>query len=254
MKMLCAAAAAAWIAGAPSAALAQTRAQAPPSSRGFIALNGVYQATSSSFRDRVEFQEFVETGSVETAFDAKSALGLDGSAGIRVWRNLGIGAGVTTYAPGSRDDAGGQVTARIPHPLEFNRHREVSGEASLRRGETAIHANLLYFIPVGEKIQAVIGAGPTFFQAEQGFVDRVLYDHQYPYDTASFRGVDIDNETASGVGFNAGVDISWRFSRWFGAGGMVRFTQGTLSFTPADRTVKVDVGGLQAGLGVRVLF
>ena len=253
MKMLCAAAAAAVIASAVPAG-AQTRFQAPPPSRGFIALNGVYQATSSSFTDRFEFQEFVETGTVETTFEAKPALGIDGAAGIRFWRNVGIGAGFTTYAPGSRNDAGGRVTARIPHPLEFNRHREVSGEASLRRGETAFHVNLLYFIPVGEKMQAVIGAGPTFFQAEQGFVDRVLYDHEYPYDTATFRSADVDNETASGVGFNAGVDLSWRFSRWFGAGGMVRFTQGTLSFTPANRSVKVDVGGLQAGAGIRVLF
>lgn len=252
MRMMCAAAAAVMIAAVPAAA--QSRFQTPPPSRGFLSANGVYQATASSFTDRVEFQEFVETGTIDTRFEAKPAFGIDGSAGIRFWRNLGIGAGFTTYAPGSRDDAGGEATARIPHPLEFNRHREVTGDAGLRRGETAIHASLLYFIPVGERMQAVIGAGPTFFQAEQGFVNRVQYDHQYPYDTATFRGVDIDNETASGVGFNAGIDVSWRFSRWFGAGGMVRYAQGTLSFTPGDRTLKVDVGGVQAGLGVRVLF
>ena len=240
------------LAGADAAA--QTTFRGAPASRGFISANGIYQATASSFTDRFEFQEFVETGSIETDFETKPALGLDGSVGIRLWRNLGLGAGITTYAPGSRDDGGGTVTARIPHPLHFNQHREVTGEAGLRRKETAIHANLLYFVPSRSKLQAVIGAGASYFQAEQSFVNDVLYDHEYPFDTATFRGIDLDNESASGVGFNAMVDVGWRFSRTFGAGAVVRYTQGKLPFTPGDREVKVDVGGVQAGLGLRVIF
>lgn len=235
-------------------AAAQTTFGAPPPSRGFISANGIFQATGSSFTDRFEFQEYVEKGTIETEFEAKPAVGLDGSVGIRVWRNLGLGAGITTYAPGSRNDGGGTVTARIPHPLHFNQHREVSGEAGLRRKETAIHANLLYFVPSRSKLQTVIGAGASYFQAEQSFVNDVLYDHEYPFDTATFRGIDLDNESASGVGFNAMVDVGWRFSRSFGAGAVVRYTQAKLPFTPGDREVKVDVGGVQAGLGIRVIF
>ena len=246
--------AAALVAAAAAPAGAQTQFQTAAQPRGFISANGVYEATSSAFSDRFEFQEFVETGSVETRFEAKSALGLDATIGIRLWRNVGAAVGFTTYAPGSRDDTGGEVTASIPHPFEFNRQREVSGAAGLRRKETAIHASLLYFIPVNDRVQAVIGAGPTFFQAEQSFVQRVQYDHVYPYDTATFRGVDHDNESASGVGFNASLDITWRFARRFGAGGIIRYAQASLPFTPGERTVTVDVGGLQAGLGVRVLF
>lgn len=233
---------------------AQARVQSAPATRGFISANAIFQATASSVTERFEFQEFVETGSIETEFEAKPSIGLDGSAGVRVWRNLGIGAGITTYAPGSRNDGGGTVTARIPHPLEFKKHREVAGEAGLRRKETAIHGSLLYFVPVRPSLQAVIGAGPTFFQAEQSFVSDVRYDHGYPFDTATFRGVDVDNESASGVGFNASLDIAWRFSRSFGAGAVVRYTHGKLPFTPAERSLNVDVGGVQAGLGLRVIF
>ncbi len=240
------------LAGADAAA--QTTFQAPAPSRGFISANGIYQATSSSFDDRLEFQEFVEKGTIETSFESKPAIGLDGSVGIRVWRNLGLGAGITTYAPGSRNDGGGTVTARIPHPFHFNQHREVTGDAGLRRKETAIHANLLYFIPSRSKLQVIIGGGASYFQAEQSFVNDVLYDQEYPYDTATFRGVDIDNESASGLGFNAMVDVSWRFARSFGAGGVVRYTHGSLPFTPGERELNVDVGGVQAGIGLRVIF
>jgi len=239
------------VAGIP--AEAQTRFQAAPPVRGFVSANGIFQTTESTFTERVEFQEFVETGSIETRFETKPSVGLDGSAGVRLWRNLGIGVGITTYAPDSQA-GGGEVTARIPHPFEFNRHREVTGEAGLKRKETAIHGSLLYFIPVNAKVLAVIGGGPTFFQAEQSFVNDVHYDHEYPYDTATFRGVERDNESASGVGFHASLDVTWRLSQAFGLGGVVRYSQGQLPFTPADRSVNVDVGGVQAGLGARVFF
>lgn len=245
---------AAFVAIGTASAQAQTRFQAATSSRGFISGNGIFQATTSSFTDRFEFQEFVETGSIETSFESKQSLGLDGSLGVRLWRNVGVGAGFTTYTPGSRNDGGGSVTARIPHPLHFNQHREVAGDAGLRRKETAIHGSLLYFVPARSKINAVIGAGVTYFQAEQSFVRDVNYSHAYPYDEATFTGVDHDNESASGLGFHASVDVGWRFTRTFGIGGLVRYTQGTLLFTPGEREIKLDVGGLQAGLGVRVMF
>jgi hypothetical protein len=113
---------------------------------------------------------------------------------------------------------------------------------------------VLYFVPINEKLQAVIGAGPTFFQAEQDFVRDVRYTHEYPFDTATFNGADIDSESASGVGFHASLDLSWRFSRSFGVGGLVRYAQATLPFTPGERSVDVEVGGVQAGLGIRVIF
>lgn len=232
-----------------SAADAQTRFQKEPP-RWFLGANGLFQASSNTFTDTFEFQEFVEAGTIESTYEAGSALGLDGSLGVRLWRNVGVGVAVSTYAA----EEGGEVTAQIPHPFHFDQHRVVSGEAGLNRKETAIHGSLLYFVPTSERFQVILGAGPTFFQVEQSFVNDVLYSQQYPYDTATFTGVDIDNESASGIGFHASLDAAWRFSRSFGVGALVRYTQGSIPFTPGDRDVDVDVGGVQAGLGFRVIF
>lgn len=235
---------------------AQTTFQSRFATRGFIAAGAITQAPSGSVIDRFEFQEFVEEGTIDARFEPGMAIGFDGSAGVRIWRNLGIGAGITTYAPPRA--SGGRVTARLPHPFDFGQHREVTGDAGLERKETAIHGSLLYFAPIGSRVLAVIGAGPTFFQAEQSFVRDVRYTHEYPYDTATFQGADIDHESASGVGFNASLDVSWRFSRSFGAGAVVRYTQASLPFTPGTgetaRNLTVNLGGLQAGAGLRLLF
>lgn len=250
MKTTVAGVAAGLILLSASAASAQTTFQSAEPPRWFLGANGLFQVGSNTLTEQFEFQEFVETGTIESTYEAGSALGLDGSLGVRVWRNVGVGVAVSTYAP----EKGGEVTARIPHPFHFDQHREVSGEAGLSRKETAIHASLLYIVPAGERFQVILGAGPTFFQAEQSFVNDVLYSQEYPFDTATFNGVDVDNESASGIGFNASLDVAWRFSRSFGAGALVRYTQATVPFTPGDRTVDVEVGGVQAGLGFRVIF
>ena len=232
----------------PAEAQTRFRPQAEP--RFFLSANGIFQLGSSTFDDRFEFEEFAETGTIESSFEAEDAIGLGGGIGVRIWRNVGVGAAVSMYSPAES----GSVVARLPHPFHFNQHREVSGEADLKRKETAIHASLLYFVPIGERLQAVIGAGPTFFQADQSFVNDVLYTQEYPYDTAEFTSADIDSESASGIGFNASLDLSWRFSKSFGVGGIVRYAQATLPFTPGDRSIDVEVGGVQAGLGIRVIF
>lgn len=253
MRAMRAAALAAALVGMTAAgAQAQGRLTTAPGTRGFLSANGIFQATSNTVTERFEFTEFVETGTVESRFDAKPGLALDGSAGFKLWRNFGIGAGMSAY--GSPKSDGGEITARIPHPFHFNQHREVAGEASLSRKETAIHGSVLYFAPFGRNLLAVFGVGPTYFQADQNFVNRVLYDEEYPYDTATFRGVDRDEESASGLGFNASADVSWRLSKSFGLGGIVRYSHASLPFTPGDREVKVDVGGVHAGLGLRVIF
>lgn len=246
MKMMIAAAA---LAATAAGADAQTF-QPEPDPRWFISANGLFQTGSNGFSEEIEFQEFVETGTIESSFEPAESFGFDGSIGVRVWRRVGIGVAVSTYAP----DTGGTVTARIPHPLHFNQHREVTGEAGLTRKETAIHANLLYFLPAGERLQVIIGAGASHFQTEQSFVNDVNYSHEYPFDTATLVGVDRDSESESALGFNATLDVAWKFSRTFGLGALLRYTQATVDFTPGDRQVSVDVGGLQAGIGIRVNF
>lgn len=232
-----------------SAATAQTMPEAEP--RVYISANAIYQPSSSGVAETFEFQEFVETGTVSTSFDPAAALGFDGGVTVRVWDRLGISAAVSTYAP----DKGGTVTARIPHPLYFDQHREISGAAELTRSETAIHTNLAYIVPAGARLLAIVSAGASYFRVEQDFVTDVQYSQAYPFETADFRGVERDRQRASAVGFNATLDLAWRLGESFAVGGLLRFTHASVPFTPGNRgEVTVDVGGVQAGLGLRVRF
>lgn len=215
-----------------------------------------FQPGAESFTERFERPAAGRTLSIETAFDSRSSFGLDGSLGVRLARGFGIGGSLSFYAPAEDRDAGGDVTARIPHPYNTNVDRNVAAAAGLKRSERGVHLSLLYFVRPSPKIQVVVGAGPSFFRASQTFVT----DLEYSEDTvAAPSTVTIDaihrrSVPASGTGFNAHLDLIWVLDDAFGIGGLVRYARATLPFEPDGRAVDAKAGGFQAGVGVRFLF
>ena len=71
-------------------------------SRGFVTINGGYQATSTDFTDNVVFTLFVEEGDFDAGYGVDPVF--DVSGGVRVWRNLAIGVGVSRFS--SREHVG----------------------------------------------------------------------------------------------------------------------------------------------------
>jgi opacity protein-like surface antigen len=229
-----------------------TWAQTGEPFRGFVSVNGGYQASSTDFRDSVVVTEFVEQGSVDSSYTVKSGPQLDISGGARVWRSLGIGVGVTRFSK----SGAASVAGKIPHPFFFNQARSVEGEAAgLTHEELAVHILAMAIVPGGERLSLAVFAGPSFFNVKQAIVQRLQYSQQYPYDTATFSGVETDTPSESTIGFNAGADVGYFFSRNVGIGGVIRFTHASVDFTSIDgQTLSVDAGGVQAGAGLRLRF
>ena len=220
--------------------------------RGFLTVNGGLQAVSTDFTDDVTFTAFAEEGE----FDARYAIGsdvlFDAGGGIRVWRNLGVGAGVSVFSHAG--DAG--IMASVPYPFRFNRHREFEGtEPGFTRGETAVHLQALWVIPASRSIHITLSAGPTLFAVTQELATRVNYDYVYPFDEATLAGTDKQRHSVSTTGFNVGGDVAFYLSEWLGVGGMVRLSRGSAELASADGgTVTIDTGAVQVSGGLRIRF
>ena len=229
-----------------------TSAQTGEPFRGFVSINGGYQASSTDFRDSIVFTEFVEQGTVDSSYRVKSGPQLDIAGGGRVWRSLGIGVGITRFSKSGQ----ASVTGKIPHPFFFNQARSVEGEAGgLKREELAFHIQAMAIVSGGERLSLAVFAGPSFFNVKQGIVQKLQYSQQYPYDTATFSGVDTDTPSESTIGFNAGADVGYFFARHVGIGGVIRFSRASVDFTSIDgETLEADAGGVQAGAGLRLRF
>jgi opacity protein-like surface antigen len=220
--------------------------------RGFISVNGGYQASTTEFDDSFTFSAHQETGTSRVTYPIDAGPSFDAGGGVRLWRGLGVGVAVSRFTR----DGSVRATSSVPHPFFLQQHREVAGEADrIRREETAIHVQAQYSVPIGRRLHVTLMGGPSVLQVNQALVIDVNYTEEYPYDTAAFSGVDSTRQKGTKSGFNAGADVRWMFTRHIGAGAVVRFSRATIDLDAAEnRTVSVDVGGAQAGAGLRIGF
>ena len=232
--------------------------------RGFIAINGGLQPSTSDFSDTVVFaasggvytervsgaaaQEpasFTNTSSIDagTLFDV--------SGGVRLWRTLGIGVGVSRAAL----DVETTIAAQVPHVFVFDRDRSIAGTAPLTREETAVHVQVRAVLPVSEAFTVSVFGGPTFFTVTQDLVSDVEFIHSYPYDTATFSAATTVSAQESKVGFNVGADVAYYFSSHVGVGWLTRYSGATIELPSAnDGTVSITAGGLHTVGGLRLRF
>jgi hypothetical protein len=184
-------------------------------------------------------------------YPAKSGLLIAGSGGYRLWKQFCIGLGVTRY--NSTGDA--KVTAQLPHPFFDNTYRNIEGPESLDRTEVGAHLMFGWMLSPSPKLRVLLSAGPSFISVKQPIVTEVTFTETYPYDTAQYTGVKTNDSSRSAVGFNAGADVFWMFSKSIGAGGLVQFSRARVD-APANsgRSVSFDAGGAQVGAGLRFFF
>lgn len=222
-------------------------------SRVFIDANGGYQSSSLSFSDTRRDPWFGETASWTADYEVKSGPAFDAAGGVRVWGPLVARVGYSRFT----DTRAAAIVGAIPHPFFFSRDRAIAGEAQgLKQEEQAIHVGALVLLPLSRMFEISIFGGPSFFRVKRDLVQDVEYSDTYPYDTANFTGTAMGRAENSGLGFHAGADLTYFFSRAVGIGAIVRFSQARVTLrSPAHSgSLPLDVGGLQAGGGLRFRF
>jgi hypothetical protein len=224
-----------------------------PIDRIYVSVNGAFQTAGDDFGETVTFRENAEDGRFSTDYRVKSGPALNLSVGASVWRNIGVGVGVTRYSKNTPTE----FTASVPHPFFFNRPREVEGEvAGIEREELAVHVQArATFVPT-PRIQAVVFGGPSFFKVKQGIVNDFEITEEYPYDTATFSRGLFTTVDESKIGFNVGADVGYFFTRQVGVGGSVQWAGTTIDAPASGSTGSLEIraGGLQVGAGLRLRF
>ena len=214
-------------------------------------INGGYQPSTTSFDDSFTFSLYQETGTTEASYAIDAGAIFEGGAAVRLWKGLAFGGVISHFTV----DATASVASSVPHPFFLQRYREVSGEPEgLRREETAIHFQAQYQLPPAGKLHVVLSGGPTIIDVKQTLVIDANYTEEFPYDTATFTGVDSKRGTGTAMGFNAGVDVQWMFNPNLGAGALVRVSKATVDMSVDNRILQVEAGGTQIAAGIRLAF
>jgi hypothetical protein len=237
------------------AALAAAAAPAAAQERLRISVDVGQQTSTTTVSQDQTFDRYFEQGSFNFERIVPKAVVYDVGATVRVWRGLYAGGAVSMF----NKTGPGELTAHVPHPLQFNKPRTTTGEvADAKRLEIGQHIMIGWAIPADGGLDFTLFAGPSIFTTEQLFVSSLtlsLDREVFPFDELAFPAVVTETLRDNVVGYNAGVDMTWRMNRHIGLGLLLRYSSGKNAFTPTGALpVEVTAGGLHAGGGLRVLF
>ena len=231
-------------------AQAAKSANAQLPSRVFIDVNGGYRFGTLTFGETHTDLYFTENKSWTADYEVKSAPTFDVGGGVRVWRNLVASVAYSQF----RDTRAASVIGEIPHPFFFDQNRSISGISEpLKHEEQTIHVSALWSVPMSRGLELGVFGGPSFLAVKRSFVGNVVFDDIYPFETATFTRAIVQDVKQNTVGFNAGADVAWLFSRHVGVGATVRYVRASTDFAaPAGGSVSVNLGGVQTTAGLRI--
>ncbi len=224
-----------------------------------ISINAGQQTSSTILTQEQTFERYFEQGSFTFERLVPTAVTYDLGVTARLWRGLHAGAAMSMFDDKS---GAGSVTARVPHPLQFNKPRTATGEIlNATRREVGQHIMFGWNVETAGGLEFLLFAGPSIFATDQLVVNSLtltLDTEVFPFDELAFPAVESETLRENVMGYNAGVDMTWRVARKIGLGLLVRYSEGKQAFTPTRPTgaapVDVTVGGLQAGGGIRLIF
>src|SRR5262249_32125245 len=152
---------------------------------------------------------------------AAARLNLGGA--VRLWR--GFGAGMSATSSSGSEPA--EITGQIPHPINANQPRALSGSVDAFHRESAIHVQAVYWFQPVPRVDVLVSGGPSFMHVEQDFVSDVSYTQSFPYDTVTFQAATLTREQDSVIGANAGAEVGIRLASRLGVAGVFRYSRAT---------------------------
>jgi len=233
------------------------RKAAPPQTskawkgRGFALVSVGAQLAAPGYASTADFTVHGENATLNA--DATIGIGpaFGARGGVRVWKNLAVGGGLEVVSTNQEL----AISGRLPHPFQFNQPRDVDGTADgLARTETLVAFEVSWLVALARRVDMFVFAGPAYIAVRQDMATRIQFNESYPYDTATFTGVETASVSGGGVGATAGVDVSYLVTERLGIGGELRYSYASASLTPSTQPAKVGLGGLRAAFGARILF
>lgn len=235
--------------GTARQASAQT---APWSDRGYINVGWGVESGSSAMTDTRTQTIYEETATINSAATFTSGSLFDVGVGLRVWRNLTVGAGYHQ----EQNDTDGQLTGSIPSPFFFNRPRTLNETVKgLDRKEQATHLMIGWVMPFGPKFDVLVSGGPSFFRVEQESVsDVTIGEGGSTFTTRPTIATNKKSQTGYNVGADATYIVWQNDSVRVGAGGFVRYSKAEINMPMLATDQPTDAGGMQFGFGARLRF
>ena len=190
----------------------------------FVTVGAGVQTESPAFGYNFSTAVFDETARAGLDTPGKNGLSFEVGGGIRLVQNLGFGV---TYARYSKERTA-TLSASIPSPIYFNDESTALRQFPLTRTENAVHFQMIYRIPLVERLQMGVFGGPSFFHCTDDSVERFQLEGEIsPAEdwSVNFSEVTQTVHKDDAWGYNAGADVTYMFTRRLGFGVSMRYSR-----------------------------
>jgi len=213
--------------------------------KGYVTVNAGIQAGSHDLNTNSTFPLYDENATVTSTQKVSSGAFFEVGGAYRVWgRNILAGVSYTH----TTSDADVSISGSIPDPLVFDRPRSVTASQSgAKHTENVVHLDLIWMVPLANKTDIGVFAGPTIFATKQQTITALTVTEPTPTVTAPLADI-----SKTSVGINLGADLQYMINKRFGVGGIARYTWGSADIDGASEGL--TVGGFQIGVGARMRF
>ncbi len=205
----------------------------------YVDVNIAGQTQSNTVVTSSTFSLYGETGGTSFSQTVGKGLVFDGGAGYFVLKNFAVGVAVSVFTRSPTAN----VSVATPDPIAFNSFTVLSASPKLKQTELGTHIKLAYLVPLNDKAQITISAGPSIVRLSKEIANGSVVN--------GTPQIAIETQTGTGFGAHGGLDVSYLFTPRLGGGIFVRYLRAQVDL-PAASGVKV--GGFQGGLGVRLRF
>ena len=172
------------------------------------------QAGSHTLTTQPNFDLYEETGTLTTSQKVGGGAFVDIGGGYKVWRNLVVALSFS-HAGSSSDVA---IAAQVPDNVFTDHLRPATGTLSgAKHSENVVHINAVWMVPVTDKIEVGVLAGPSVFMIKQGLATGVTVIEPTP----TINNVTSTSAKKTTGGFDIGADVTYLLTKKIGAGVLV---------------------------------
>ena len=235
--------AAAALLAAATPAFAQ--APSPATTKFFVNANVGGQLASRTFDTASTKTVYEEPARLDASYPIGTGVLFDFGAGYRVFGDVYVGLTVSTFS--KTGDA--TTLSDIPDPVVFDRTKlDIAGTATgLKHSELSIMPQIIWAYPLTGKLDLAAGIGPAFTRLSQDVISSFTVADR----TQNVTPV-IETQTGRGTGIAATLDLTYAINDLIGIGGFARIAPAQVPLDAPPH--KGNVGGMQAGAGLRLRF
>jgi hypothetical protein len=226
------------------AASAHAQTPTPSTEKFFLNVNTGGELATRTISQASSKSVYGETATMTSQQAIKRGVVFDFDGGYRVRSDFFAGLLVSSFNTTST----ATTSASIPDPLFYNRAKTSTGTLSgLKRTEVAVAPHITWSRPLTDNFDINLSLGIAFIRVSQ---DIAGTNFDVPNGTQN-AVIQQTTETKNGTGPLAQIDLSYSFLPKFGVGGFVRYAGAKVDLPSVS---KANIGGMQAGGGVRVRF